>query len=62
MKVSESPPIYGFLLLNYLNLIAQFDKLLPRNSENSDRLLKTKRKEKTTDSRLRDFEIHPKRF
>ena len=33
MKVSGSPPIYCFLLLNYLNLVAQFDKLLPRNSE-----------------------------
>ena len=33
MKVRESPPIYCFLLLYCLNLIAQFDKLLPRNSE-----------------------------
>ena len=34
MKVSGSPPIYCFLLLNYhLNLVAQFDKLLPRKSE-----------------------------
>ena len=34
MKVSGSPPIYCFLLFNYhLNLVAQFDKLLPRKSE-----------------------------
>ena len=33
MKVSESPPIYLFLLLYFLNFIAQFDKLLPRKSE-----------------------------
>ena len=62
MKVSGCPPIYCFLLLYCLNLIAQFDKLLPRTLKNSDRLLKTKRKEKTTDSRLRDFETNPKRF
>ena len=51
MKVSGSPPIYCFLMLNCLDLIAQFNKLLPRTLKNSDRLLKTKRKEKTTDSR-----------
>ena len=54
MKASGSPPILCFLLLYCLNPIAQFDKLLPRTLKNSDRLLKTKQKEKTTDPRLRD--------
>ena len=53
MKVSGSPPIYCFLMRIFLNLVAQFDKLLPRTLKNSDRLLKTKRKEKR---QIRDSE------
>ena len=60
MKASGSPPIYCFPLLYCLNFIAQFDSC--HHEFWKIRLLKTKRKEKTTDSRLRDCETHPKRF
>ena len=44
MKVSESPPIYCFLVLYCLNFIAQFDKLLPRTLKNSTPEEQTERK------------------
>ena len=68
MKVSESLPIYCFLLLYCLNFIAQFDKLLPRTLENSTPEEQTERKNDRFETpRLRDssksfwdFEIGPK--
>ena len=53
MEVSESPPIYWFLLLYCLNFIAQFDKLLPRTLKNSTPEEQTERKNDR-------FETHPK--
>ena len=55
MEVSESPPIYWFLLLYCLNFIAQFDKLLPRTLKNSTPEEQTERKNDRFETpRLRD--------
>ena len=63
MKVSESPPIYCFLLLYCLNFIAQFDKLLRRTLKNStpeEQTERTNDRFETHPTRFWDFEIGPK--
>ena len=55
MKAGGSPPIYCFLMLYCLNLVAQFDKLLPQTLKNWTLEDQTERKNDRFETpRLRD--------